>query len=198
LGVNDWHDIQEDTGVQWKEAGQKQSLSAHLSDLSAERSLALCGWLSSWYAMVDDLRLGGLRSTAASQAWNGWRRNYQSDILLVHGNEQAIRIERDSVHPGRCEASRIGRTSGPIYCLDASAHYPSCGVGNSLPVRFARMYSVGSTALARRYSDGFAVIARCRVRTTRPYAPYRDGDITIWPVGTFNTCLCWPEIQLLL
>lgn len=179
LGVNDWPEI-----TSWEN--------------TAARASALAKWLQEWYAMVCDLKLGGLRGTAASQAWHGWRHNYLTYPLLVHNNERAIAIERAAYHPGRCEATRLGRIKDRVYQLDASAHYPASAVGGGMPCRLERVCSCSLAECERLAQRGYCVIGRAKVRTQVPCVPYRDGGDTIWPVGSFDTVLCWPEIQLVL
>lgn len=192
------------------------------SDVGAAKGQCqeLATWLQGWSRVVDELRLGGLRHTAAAQAWHGWRHSYLECGVLVHGNEEAARLERDSVHPGRAEAFRIGMVGGPVCQYDASAFYPSCAVAGSLPVRLKWCGACNLGDVRAAVARGWLAICECRVVARRALAPCRidargspaqrrrggvagrnDGpaaDRTVWPVGSWTVTLPWVEIEWLL
>jgi DNA polymerase type B, organellar and viral len=155
---------------------------------------ALAVWLQAWSRVVDDLRLGGLRQTAASQSYHGWRHSYLDEGVLVHGDDSALLLERDGVYPGRAECYRLGQVQGDTSIIDASAHYPSCAAAGGLPVRLrwhGRCDNRDAIAAAER---GWCVIARCRVRCRQPMVPCRRAGIVVWPVGAWECVLCGPEL----
>lgn len=157
---------------------------------------ALAAWLQEWCRTVDDLGLGGLRHTAAAQAWHGWRHGYLSDGVLIHDNCQALRLERDALYAGRAEAYCIGRVDGPVYQLDASAHYPACAVAGGQPCRLRWHGPLDQATLESATLRGYLAIVRCRVRTTTPCLPCRRADDTIYPIGEWDTAICGPEFAL--
>lgn len=157
---------------------------------------ALAEWLQEWSRTVRDLNLGGLRHTAAAQAWHGWRHAYMTEGVLIHDHADALRLERDALYAGRAECYRVGRLDGPIYQLDATAHYPSVARASSQPCRL-RWHGICTTdTLSAATARGYLAIVRCRVRTAVPCLPHRRADDTIYPVGEWDAALCGPEYAL--
>lgn len=166
-------------------------------DMSAERGdvAALADWLQRWSRTVDQLKLGGLRHTAAAQSWHGWRHNYLECGVLAHGNEEASRLERDCVHPGRAEAYRLGLVPGPIHQLDSSSHYPACAIVGQLPVRLCWLGVCCLGDVRSAVARGWLALCECRVRSRVNLLPCRQRDRTIWPVGEWSVSLPWPEVE---
>jgi hypothetical protein len=198
LGVDGWPDIAGDVANIPHMLDRENATPAGLSILATWRAEQLALWLREWYHAIDEMELGGLRHTASAQSWHGWKCKHLQGPLLVHANEQAIRIERDSIHSGRCECFTLGKVGDRVYQVDASAFYPSLAEDYRLPVRLVWNGSC-STQLARKYTqDGLCVIARGFVGCERPIVPITRGQLTLFPVGEFEATLCWPEWQALL
>lgn len=157
---------------------------------------ALGSFLVQWIQCVDELGLGGLRHTAPAQAWHGFRHSYLNTGILIHDNDTAVKLERSAIHPGRAEAYQLGRIIGPVYHFDAAAHYPACSIDGPQPIKLAwtGMGTIADMESATRL--GYLTIARCRIATGIPALPCRSGHETIYPTGTFTTCLAGPEISL--
>lgn len=175
-------------------------------------------WLQDWAATVETLNLGGLRCTAAAQAYHGWRYSYLNCGVMVDGDGEATRHERRSVYPGRAEAFRIGNVPGNGFALDASAFYPSCSVAGEVPCRSKWRGICTGGQLRTAIDKGWLAIVTCQVRCREPILPCRiDGkgrpvgeddergmqsarrgaqERTVWPVGTWTGTLCGPEYQL--
>lgn len=158
----------------------------------------LASWIQAWCRTVDDLKLGGLRHTAAAQAWHGWRHSYMQTSILIHGNSEASQLERDSVHPGRAEAYRLGLVSGGGVQIDAASHYPSCCTAGLLPVRLRWCGACDLRDVRAAVARGWLALCECRVTCERPILPCRQRDRTIWPVGTWRVTLPWPEVEAAL
>lgn len=169
--------------------GAWSDLGIHRGDVGG-----LAAWLQQWSRTVERLNLGGLRQTAAAQAWHGWRYNYLEDGVLVHGNDEASRLERDSIHPGRAEAYRLGVVGGPVAHYDASAYYPACAVSGPLPCRLRWLGDCSIGRLTDATDRGWLAIAECRIRCTEPMFPRRAAERTDWPVGEWTVTLPGPEI----
>lgn len=197
LGVERWCDLYDDCGYSPDDNEAGNPPGAYARNVARIRAEVLKDWLQEWYATVDELQLGGLRHTAAAQAWHGWRHSYLEGPILVHNDPSAINIERASIYPGRNECFRIGRINAPVYELDAKSFYPGICTQTQLPGRLAGCER-GAVGRARALAAmGCCVIAEGMVSTNEPLVPVRIGDATIFPVGVFHTCLCWPEWELL-
>ena len=90
-------------------------------------------WLTDYLNICHDLKLGAMVFTAASQAHQGFRRSYKNDRIEIHDNDAVLRLERESLAGGRCEAYHIGSVSGPIYHLDINSLYPAVAYTQMLP-----------------------------------------------------------------
>lgn len=169
--------------------------------------------------MVDTVRssgLGALQSTAAGQAWAGWRRSYYTHAVHVHCYEPALLLERQAYVGGRCEAFRIGEVKGPVYHLDFRSHYLSCYESAPIPValEWYGSWPGGSGDLSpldpsctiaevlietsgadypavRRLRDGRAVES---LKPGEPYPEGRAGCLCVYPAGRFRAILCGPEL----
>jgi hypothetical protein len=181
---------------------------------------ALAAWVRTMISELHDRGWGSLKATAGAQAWNIWRHAYMPRAVHVHNDRRALMLERDSYFGGRCEAYRIGAVTGPVYSLDIRSCYPWCARENDLPAELIGygdgVYPPGPTGPGTRVG----LIADVTVRTDTPLYPCRvtagfgDGprpvpcwtrryedrlhSETIWPVGTFRTCLPGPELSLAL
>jgi hypothetical protein len=181
---------------------------------------ALAAWVRTMISELHDRGWGSLKATAGAQAWNIWRHAYMPRAVHVHNDRRALMLERDSYFGGRCEAYRIGAVTGPVYSLDIRSCYPWCARENDLPAELIGhgegVYPPGPTGPGTRVG----LIADVTVRTEVPLYPCRvtagfgDGprpvpywqrryedrlhSETVWPVGTFRTCLPGPELGLAL
>jgi hypothetical protein len=160
--------------------------------------------------------LGALQSTAAGQAWTGWRRSHYTHAVHVHCHEPALLLERQAYVGGRCECFRIGEVPGPVYHLDFRSHYLSCYESAPIPVslEWYGSWPGGSGDLSvldpectiaevlietsgadypavRRLRDGRAVEP---LKPGEPYPAGRAGSLCVYPVGRFRSVLCGPEL----
>jgi len=139
--------------------------------------------------------LGGMKSTAASQGWCAWRMNHLTDPVLVHGNEAAIALERESMHSGRQEALRLGHVAGPLAHYDFSSYYPTLAASPLLPARLSGYAAGRCPDPAALAAKGYVCTARVLLSTADPDYPYTGPDGTLWPVGTFVTTLAHAELM---
>jgi hypothetical protein len=196
LGVEGWE------GIVGKDIARAPvSLSGGLqaespAEVAATRSVALRRFLVDWERTVSDLKLGGLRATAAAQAWHGWRISAMQEPILCHNDETALALEREAMHAGRCEAFRLGLIEGPVYQLDIASHYPACAVAGLLPVRHKWTGQLTHDEIIKHSNNGWLIIARVNVDARDPVYPCRDKGLIAFPEGRFTTTLCGPELHL--
>lgn len=140
-------------------------------------------------------KLGGLQCTTAGQSWHSWRYAHLDTLVHCHANTAALNLEKDAYYGGRCEAYTLGRLPSRVYHLDCSAMYTALCARRDLPCvlvgtgQCAEVCSISETIAER------CAIVEARVTTDEPAYPVRTGkdQLTVWPVGTFNTWLCGPE-----
>src|SRR5229473_3035081 len=99
---------------------------------------------------------------------------------------------------GRAEAYQWGRVFGrKLYDYDWENAYPRIARDVSVPTRLRGSVTNPTPeklyALCKRYG----VVADIRVSMDRPCLPARYGGRIVWPVGTFDTVVWNPEIDLI-
>lgn len=160
---------------------------------AADLRIRLC----QYQQLIRELDLGGLRCTIAAQAWHGWRFRFLQCPVEVHDDTRRLNVEKDSCFGGRNEVYRAGLVNGPVYEIDASAHYPACATDNPLPARTCRPADLVGLSPEDATRRGILVIAKGRVYTEKPLVPCEDGGRTIYPVGSWPATYCWPEVELI-
>lgn len=206
-GVSNWRSLLTDNVpavVGWKEATAKAA--------------AIDQFVRQLTLILDTAKLGGLKTTAASQAMHAYRHRFMKGIILAHTNHDALCMERSSVYAGRCECWTVHRKVERLYHLDFNAFYPSVVSKQPLPARFAGITFGCVPNPVQLRKDGYLCIAEVTVETDQPCYPLRylrsahvqaggvtvpndlthwprDGDV-IYPVGLFSTVLCGPELDL--
>lgn len=184
----------------------------------AEKAESLWQFVNGLTGLVKKHRLGSLKSTAASQAMHAYRYRFLRSQILCHDNLPAIGLERAAMYAGRNEAWTIGRTPGMVWHLDFNSFYPAVTVGAGMPARLVG-YRLDCQRDPRDLMNaGYLCIAEVTLETELPRFPVRfsrnrharasmpsdgtysglrcrDGD-TVYPVGTFSTALCGPELSL--
>lgn len=162
--------------------------------------------------------LGCLRLSAPGQAMQAWKHRFaprvkrllptykdrvltgysEQEVLLplIHGQQEVRKLERAAYFQGQVRVNYIGIAPEPIYCLDVNSCYPSVMLDGLVPTELDD-YEVSNGERRTLESDSYErAIARVKVSTIRATYPFRNGDHTVYPVGTFNTTLCGPELVL--
>jgi len=140
-------------------------------------------------------KLGSLQVTAASQALYTYRHSFLCDTLFCHTEPDTLNLEEQAYVGGRCEAWQLGEHHQPIYHLDYSSLYAACCQREAVPIRLIGTDKNGETGPMPKGLEGKCRIAEVTVRTDEPVFPYKGRELTYYPVGTFKTTLCEPELQ---
>ena len=137
-----------------------------------------------------DNKLGGFRSTLASQALAIFRYKFMSNPPYIHNHLDTIELERDAYHGGRTECFHIGKPPGDkFYYLDINSMYPYVMMNDKLPVRLVGYYENVDINWLNHRKDRFYHIIRCEVDTDEPiYAIKREGKL-VFPTGKFEVVL---------
>jgi DNA polymerase type B, organellar and viral len=151
-------------------------------------------WLQQFVAEND---LGGMAMTLPSLAMKAFRHRFMGENApQIHNYEPAILLERASYHGGRTEAWFLGKIPERVYKLDVNAMYPAVMRDCQHPIRLVRLYPQGDLTLLKSLYQRYFVIADLTIHIDEPTAPVKR-DKLLFPVGTFSTVLCSPEISLL-
>lgn len=147
----------------------------------------------------DANKLGRWRLTGPSSGWNAYRRRYLDTPVLVEPDPTLCGYERGAGYGGRREAYRIGAWRDYRFTdIDFRAAYPSVVASNDVPVRRLGPLEGMTAEEHSRRPVTLGVIADCVVTTKTPVVPVRYGQSIFYPVGTFKTRLCSPEIDRVL
>jgi len=136
--------------------------------------------------------------TKASTAMAAYLFRHYHTSIYIHNNAEAIKLERESYKGGRCECFYIGDLGHePFYILDVNSLYPYVMCSNMYPVKYkSLLHSVRVSDLHDLVSL-FSVVAKVQINTDEPVYAVKDKR-TIFPIGTFETTLCTPELKYAL
>ena len=145
-------------------------------------------------AFLEDNMIGRLCYTKASTAMSAYLFRHYHTPIYIHNNAEAINLERASYKGGRCECFVLGDLSGqPFYVFDVNSLYPYVMQKNSFPTKYVKLHhSLTPKTLGIELKE-YAIVATVVIETTEPVYAIKHGR-TIFPVGTFETTLCTPEL----
>lgn len=152
-------------------------------------------WFAEYWSMITSNRFGAWCNTINSQSWHSYRKSYMKERIMIHNNDEAIKLERDSFFGGRCEAYRIGLINEDIFQLDICSSYPAAVLGRSFPTELLGISTDIDNIREMTTSDKIAVIANVIIKTDIPVYPVKDDELTYFPIGEFETTLAGPELR---
>jgi len=145
-------------------------------------------------AFLEDNMIGRLCYTKASTAMAAYLFRHYHTPIYIHNNAEAINLERESYKGGRCECFVLGDLSGqPFYVFDVNSLYPFVMQRNSFPTKYVKLHHRLTPKKLAKLLTEFAVVAKVVIETTEPVYAIKRGR-TIFPVGTYETTLCTPEL----
>lgn len=166
--------------------------------------------------LVVNEKLGGLAYTISGLAMNAYRKRFmpEGERILIHGNGEALKLERDSYHGGSCHCWYIGHVVtdapsggyfkephadmawqlGPVYHLDIQSFYPSIMARSEFPCRLERVILCPTPAQLKHALCTSGVIASVRLDCQPPGYPVTRLGRTFYAAGRINTVLAYPEL----
>lgn len=150
---------------------------------------------SMWYEFLDEHDLGGWTVTLPSQAFAAFRHRFMKHKLLVHDNEDALKLERTSYHGGRSSVYYRGTNKdGPFYKVDINSAYPYAMLNTPVPIKLLFYSQRVTLDYLRSHIPNRAAIADVTLHVDEnPFPLIKDGH-TVYPTGFFRTTLTTPEI----
>jgi hypothetical protein len=149
-----------------------------------------------WLEFLRDHDLGNFGLTIASQAFNAFRHRFMMHEILVHNNETAIEVERNSYHGGRCECFFIGKLpKNDYYQLDINSMYPAVMCEYKYPVKLKSCVRELPLSSLNRLLERYCLISRVVIKTDLPVYPVRYNNRLCFPVGEFETTLTTEELR---
>ncbi len=147
----------------------------------------------------DAEELGRWTFTAGGLALAAYRHRFMGDVRLVHHvNPQARRLERHALHGGRREILRHGQLPQGWWAeLDYVSHYLIIAAAVRLPVELKSYTDHPAQDVLDHVPPAAGIIAEVTVEVPEPLVPFRHPRLgSLYPVGTFRTTLCQPELEL--
>lgn len=148
--------------------------------------------------LLQEDDLGNFQITLAAQALTSYRHRFMGTPVFIDDNEDACLLARKGYMGGRTEAFWYGPVPEPVHVLDINAQYPAVMRDEPMPTKLRSIWRrVTHNELHDIISSGCAC-ASVLIHTEIPYIPVRWCGRLVFPVGTFWTTLCTPEIRLAL
>lgn len=165
----------------------------------------------------DEQALGHWSSTGPRTGWNAYRhlcvpgkgggvvaqRGPGTESWITHGHGHPVidpdpdarAFERTALYQGRRECWRVGQLPAGTYA-DLDIDHAHLSVAQSFPLPCRRGLGFESLPVDSRYVDdpNLSIMANVTVRTGVSRYPLRGRGGITYPVGTFTTVLCGPEI----
>ena len=153
-------------------------------------------FIISWIEFLYNNNLGNFKYTIASQSFTTYRHKFMPYEIGIHNNINAIELERKSYRGGRTEVFKFGKEYAYIY--DVNSMYPYIMKVNKFPSKIIGWYKGGNKkSIINALNKGYGIIADMNIKTeTNAFGIKKDR--LIFPIGSFNCCLCSPEIEFLL
>ncbi len=134
---------------------------------------------------------GKFSMTRASQSFSAFRHRFMGQDLYPHQIEEIQKLERDAYFGGRTECFKIGKIRGKSFTfLDVNSMYPYVMRKNLFPVRCLWYNENPEESEWKPFLSGYAIIAEVTLTTTEPIYAKRHNGKLIFPIGTFDTCVC--------
>lgn len=144
----------------------------------------------------DANHLGVFGITGAACGWRAMRSIIKPKTQLVGPEQPRTLFERAAVFGGRKEVYGVGEFHDTwIADYDFNNAYATTAAAWPLPVTSAKLWRSSAALLDEPPPPQRDYIAEVEITTKRPCAPCRIAGEIWWPVGTFRTVLCGPEVR---
>lgn len=151
---------------------------------------AVCGLIET----VRKHDLGNFRYTAPSMGLQAFRHRFMDHKILVHCDENALRLERLSYFGGQCSIYRRGIVQGPIHVLDYQSFYPSVMSRFHIPYHLRGSLDRPPVAPVAELAKRFYCIAEVGIKSDKETYPVRYRGHTVSARGKFKTVLHHGEL----
>jgi hypothetical protein len=147
---------------------------------------------------LEENKIARLCYTRGSTAMAAYLFRHYLTPIYIHNNTEAIALEREAYKGGRVECFRIGEfTNGPYTVVDVNSLYPYVMREWEYPCKYVSQEKYPTLAEFSDCLENYAVVARVKVHTQEAAYAVR-GQRTFFPIGTFMTSLCTPELKYAL
>jgi hypothetical protein len=148
------------------------------------------------YNFIEEHNLGCFAATLPAQAMKAYRHRFMAHKILINHDPDAVDIERQAYHGGRCSIFYQGvLNDGPYYKLDVNSMYPYVMQDNYYPTILKGIYHNPPLSTLKEWCDNYSLIAQVRVTVPEPVYVKTYKGHSIYPIGSFETTLTTPEIK---
>lgn len=168
-------------------------------------------------SLVHEHDLGVFKPTASGIAMSAYKHRFMDTPLLIHQNQRALEIERESYYSGLNLCFYLGHVKGPevgelpdpvhavaegapvlegpVTVLDVNSMYASVMRDGHFPTRIVRDHYRIPKVSYRRVVDKWLGIAEVKVSTSTTRYPVRVNGRTFHARGEFWTRLAGAELE---
>lgn len=155
----------------------------------AEAVLTVMEW---W----DQNALGHWTSSGPGLGWNALRHKGREKMICIDWENGTPADDRPAIRGGRRDVTRVGEIpGGPFALVDFSNAYLTVAAHLRLPKKRLGHYADLNDTWRTWHARGFGVLAEAVVAPSTPRYPLRTASGVFYPVGSFRTHLCGPEIE---
>jgi hypothetical protein len=158
----------------------------------------ICKAMLDFFQFVLDNDLGNFQPTIASQAMNAFRHKFMTHKILIHDDEDALKLERESYHGGRTECFFIGHDVGIFYQLDINSQYPFVMHECDYPRWYLWRELNPVLGHLEKWMVNFCVTADCTVRLDEPAIGVLYHNKLVFPTGKVRSSFSTPELIYLM
>lgn len=155
--------------------------------------------VEAWNKLIEFVSsndLGNFGFTLASQSMTAFRHRFMHTDIMIHDNEDAIKLERESYHGGRVEMHQYGQTDcGPVYYVDVNSMYPYVMREYAVPTKLVRYFRKASFELFERVRKEYGYIAEVTIDIEQPILPVVHNGKLCFPVGRITGVFAKPELE---
>lgn len=138
--------------------------------------------------------LGSFAVSAPSIAYATFKKCFMKHEIMIHDNEKALLLERNSYYGGLVKNFYVGKvTNKKIHCVDVNSLYPSMMLG-LFPSKLLRHYNNISVSELTKLVDKHGAAAEVVIRTKSNVYPMKHNDRLCDVTGDFVTYLCGAEL----
>lgn len=151
-----------------------------------------------WWKYLQDEDMGSFAPTLAGQSMQAYRHKYMHIPILLDANVNALALTREGYYGGRVECFRVGRYQQSFSALDVNSMYPAAMSAYEYPCKLVAYTHYATVEDIEIWLRKYCVTAKVRLRTEKPFAPIRQDNKLIFPIGTFECILSTPELRYAL
>lgn len=150
--------------------------------------------MESFYSFIQREDLGGFSITSAGQSFKAFRNRFLKHDIYIHDNAEALLTERRAYTGGRTEAFHIGKSPRHIFYVDVNSMYPAVMRNNKFPTKLVNFWRRSDLETVKeKIKEGYLICADVYINTDVNAYPYKSKKL-LFPVGTYWTTLCTPEL----